>query len=120
MRTRELERFEKKLLKRKEQILQNIEKTDKEIKELNKTELNDEGDFASASSESMIDGVLIQKQLEELQEIEYALKKIKNKTYGVCEMCEDPIGLERLKVKPHAKYCITCREIVEQGNNNRR
>ena len=115
MRTREIERLERKLLHQKKQILQNIENANKELKELTKSELNDDGDYASASSESMIDEVLAKKQFKELQEIEYALGKIKDKTYGICEMCEEPIGLERLRVKPHARYCIACREVIEQN-----
>ena len=53
--------------------------------------------------------------MQELQEIETALAKIKVKQYGICEMCEDDIGFQRLKVKPHAKYCIVCRPIVEKN-----
>ena len=34
-------------------------------------------------------------------------------------MCEDEIDIERLKVKPNAKYCITCREIIEKNNKNK-
>ena len=54
---------------------------------------------------------------EELAEIEAALGKIKAKQYGICEMCEDDIGFQRLKVKPHAKYCIVCRPIVEKNKH---
>jgi len=52
----------------------------------------------------------------ELIEIEVALGKIKDKQFGICEMCEEEISMQRLKVKPHAKYCIDCREIVEKQN----
>ena len=31
-------------------------------------------------------------------------------------MCEEPINPERLKIKPFAKYCIDCREIIEKEN----
>ena len=29
-------------------------------------------------------------------------------------MCEDEISIDRLKAKPQARYCITCREIIEK------
>jgi DnaK suppressor protein len=87
--------------------------------QLNHAELNDEGDFASASSESMIDQVITTQQSKELTEIDYALGKIKNGSYGTCEMCEEHIDKDRLKVKPHAKYCIVCREIVEKSGTNK-
>ncbi len=57
----------------------------------------------------------INKQQEQmLEEIEDALKKIKEGTYGECAMCEDHIPIERLKVKPFARYCIGCREVIEK------
>jgi DnaK suppressor protein len=42
------------------------------------------------------------------------LGKIHNNVYGTCEMCEEEINIERLKVKNFARYCITCREVVEK------
>jgi DnaK suppressor protein len=44
-----------------------------------------------------------------LQDVENALQKIENGTYGICENCNKEIPLERLKTKPEAKYCITCK-----------
>jgi DnaK suppressor protein len=52
----------------------------------------------------------------ELMEIEIALAKIKSGEYGICEMCEEEIGFQRLKVKAHAKYCIDCRGIAEKNH----
>ncbi|RUM74071.1 MAG: molecular chaperone DnaK suppressor DksA, partial [Sulfurovum sp.] len=40
--------------------------------------------------------------------------KIKNGIYGICEMCEEPIGKARLEVKNFARFCIACREISEK------
>lgn len=115
MRKREFGQLEKVLFERRAQILRNIHDAHEEMDMLNSSELNDEGDFAAASSESMIDQVITAQQSKELGEIEYALEKIKDGTYGICEMCEEPIGKDRLKVKPHAKHCIVCREIVEKN-----
>ncbi len=118
MRKREFNQFEKMLFERRAQILKNIHDAHDELDQLNHAELNDEGDFASASSESMIDQVITTQQSKELGEIEYALAKIKDGSYGTCEMCEEQIGKDRLKVKPHAKYCIVCREIVEKSGTS--
>ncbi|MEF3280759.1 MAG: TraR/DksA family transcriptional regulator [Elusimicrobiota bacterium] len=43
-----------------------------------------------------------------LKDIELALKKIDNKTYGICELCKNSIGAKRLKAIPYARYCIKC------------
>ena len=68
---------------------------------------------AAALYETKVANIL-ELQKTEINDIDYALTKIKNKTYGICEMCDDEIDIERLKIKPHARYCIDCREHVEK------
>jgi len=114
MRNSELQFFVDMLETRKEQIQKNIAGVEKELQELNGLELNDEGDHASVSNDNLREVAIGQQQELELIEIEVALGKIKDKQFGICEMCEEEISLQRLKVKPHAKYCIDCREIVEK------
>ncbi|MFA5215507.1 RNA polymerase-binding protein DksA [Sulfuricurvum sp.] len=115
MRDNELHYFEEILLARKIQIVKNLTGVESEMKQLRELELNDEGDYASVSNDNMVENAIGAQQTQELQEIEAALFKIKSKQYGICEMCEDDIGFQRLKVKPHAKYCIICRPIVEKN-----
>lgn len=110
----ELKEFQNKLLNRKVQIEKNLRGTSLELEEMRDLELNDEGDFAAASAEAIIDSAILVQQRKELNEIELALDKIKKGTYGTCEMCEEPIGIERLEVKNFARFCITCREITEK------
>ncbi len=69
------------------------------------------------SLEVAVENAISKQQSEELAEIELALDKIENNLYGICEMCEDEINIERLKVKTFARYCITCREVVEKKHN---
>lgn len=50
---------------------------------------------------------VIEGQLKrDLREIEFALKKMKKGTYGICERCGNPIDPKRLEVKPQAIYCL--------------
>ena len=114
MRNSGLEFFVDMLDARKVQIQKNIAGVEKELKELSSLELNDEGDHASVSNDNLREVAVGQQQELELIEIEVALGKIKDKQFGICEMCEEEISIQRLKVKPHAKYCIDCREIVEK------
>lgn len=111
----ELNEFQSMLLDRKNQILKNINDTQNEINGLHSIELNDEGDYASACSDDFTEQAIANQQKQELEEINYALKKFHTKNYGICEMCEEEVGIERLKVKPFAKFCITCREIYEKN-----
>ena len=110
----ELEVFQNKLLDRRVQIEKNLRGTALELDGMRELELNDEGDYAAASAESVVDSAILEQQRKELNEIELALDKIKHNTFGICEMCEEPIGKARLEVKSFARYCITCREINEK------
>ena len=110
----ELETFQNKLLDRRVQIEKNLTGTTLELEGMRDLELNDEGDHAAASAETIVDSAILVQQRKELNEIELALDKIKAGTYGICEMCEEPIGLPRLEVKNFARFCIACREITER------
>ena len=111
---KEIKQFEERLLNRRAQIEKNLAGTTLELSGMRDLELNDEGDYAAASAGTMVDSAIMEQQRKELAEIDLALDKIKNGTYGVCEMCEEPIGKDRLEVKIFARYCITCREINEK------
>lgn len=117
MRESDIKYFKDLLNERKRQLLANIEATRAELESIAELEGGDEGDVASCNSSGIVDSALNLKQRRELVEIEEALSKFEKGTYGICEMCEDPIGIQRLKVKPHAKYCIKCREIIEKEKN---
>ena len=115
MQTSEMNHFKDILESRKTQIVKNITGVNNELDQLNSLELNDEGDHASVNNNSMVESAIVHQQEQELNEIEVTLGKISTGDYGTCEMCEDDIGFQRLKVKPHAIYCIDCREIVEKS-----
>lgn len=114
MQQSELNYFKEILESRNDQIIKNIDAVNDELAQLNGLELNDEGDHASVNNSSMIESAIVRQQEQELREINAALGKIATGGYGICAMCEDDIGFQRLKVKPHACYCIDCREIIEK------
>ena len=115
MQQSELNYFKDVLEARKLQIVKNISGVNEELMQLGKEELNDECDYATNSNYSSVESAIVFQQQEELKEIGISLDKIKSHNYGICEMCEDLIGFQRLKVKPHAMYCIDCREIAEKS-----
>lgn len=44
-----------------------------------------------------------------LSEVEHALQKLEQGTYGVCEVCGQPIDMARLEVRPQANLCVSCK-----------
>ncbi|NLC28669.1 MAG: RNA polymerase-binding protein DksA [Campylobacteraceae bacterium] len=114
----DLRYFKAMLQERIQQIRKNIEDSYNEMEGLNDSGATDELDYASISTDRMIEQALSTQQIKELGEIEFAMSKMANQTYGICEMCEEEISMQRLKVKPHAKFCIVCREIIEKTNRS--
>jgi RNA polymerase-binding protein DksA len=52
----------------------------------------------------------LEKQLNEQKaEVEHALKKIEDGTYGLCDSCGQPIAENRLEALPQASLCIECK-----------
>lgn len=51
----------------------------------------------------------------EILRIEEALHRVDGESYGTCIHCERPIGAERLKAVPAARYCLECQELDELG-----
>ena len=44
-----------------------------------------------------------------ISKIKKSLSAINEGTYGICESCEEPIGIARLKARPVTSYCIICK-----------
>lgn len=58
---------------------------------------------------------LMDSERKMLVEITDALKRIQEKTYGICEGTGKPIAKLRLEAKPWARYCIDYARMVEKG-----
>lgn len=63
---------------------------------------------------------LIEGERALLKEIDAALLRIDDGTYGICLATGNPIGKERLKAQPWAKYCYEYMLAREQGRGPRR
>ena len=55
----------------------------------------------------------------ELKDIDDAMGKLEQGTYGVCEACGKPIDPERLEAKPWARFCVADQARIEQALNRR-
>jgi len=115
MQETELDFFKAQLNDAKEHILENVNLASKELNQLQTQENNDDMDFASMRSDAMIEQAISDQQKAELADIEHALERIEKGEYNICEMCSEPIGVSRLKAKPYAKYCMTCRPLYENS-----
>ena len=71
----------------------------------------EEGAMSLAKEEA---GLLAQRQFKFIQNLEGALVRIENKTYGVCRMTGKLIPKERLKLVPHATLTVEAKEMRDK------
>jgi DnaK suppressor protein len=58
----------------------------------------------------------LEKQIRErLGEVEHALEKLEKGTYGLCDICGQPIDPDRLEALPQANLCLECKAKYAKG-----
>ena len=72
-------------------------------------------DQASSYTDKNVEMKAINRQIKLISEIEKALTRIKDETYGYCLDTAEPIGLKRLMARPVAKYTIAAQEKHEKN-----
>ena len=72
-------------------------------------------ELASDASEKALVYGRMESQSEDLKEIEDALERIRDGSYGSCENCQGKIPKERLKAIPYARRCVKCQGKEERG-----
>jgi DnaK suppressor protein len=74
----------------------------------------DEADQAADDAEVSLETRLLDRDAKLLREVERALEKVRDKTYGLCEGTDEPIGYARLKLRPWTRYSVTYKEELER------
>lgn len=70
-------------------------------------------DWAVADLETALDVAEVSRDAGELREVEGALARMQDGTYGECQECGQPIPYGRLAATPSAPRCIACQEKLE-------
>jgi DnaK suppressor protein len=74
----------------------------------------DESDWASDSADQSLVARLVDRDAKLLIEVERAFRKIAAGTYGVCELTDEPIGFERLRIRPWTRHSLVAKERLER------
>ncbi len=121
-----LKKYEKILLIEKKETQKLINGIDEIQKKGSKNRSGDlssyslhQADMGTDTDESEKRVYHLNQEMEKLKKINLALKRIYEKTYGICEICGCLIQEKRLKVVPYAKFCIKCKS-NEEANHRRR
>ena len=115
LKKKELNRFRGILEEKKDEILRNAKRTLNEDMTLDVDDLPDEMDLASSEYLQSFEFRLRGREKTHLEKLELALKKIDDGTFGVCEICEEPIAKKRLEARPETGLCIRCKEDQERN-----
>jgi RNA polymerase-binding protein DksA len=76
---------------------------------------HDQADMGATSFERDQElSVVANNEREKLAQIDRALARIADGTYGVCESCGNPIGKMRVMAFPRATLCMTCKQREER------
>jgi len=115
----DVERFKEVLEEERRRVLDAIEYLHKENPGSIEDETDDEttdnhiAETATVTLDREIDYTLEENSEHVLSEIEGALERIEEGTYGTCVNCGKPIAEERLAAIPWATYCIDCKRLLE-------
>jgi len=101
----DLEHFRRLLLQERERLLRELDGVARETEALAEAAdgADDRADSATLDAQNAIDQTQIERLRRELGDVEDALKKIEEGSYGICEKTGKPIPVERLEVYPAAR-----------------
>ena len=77
-------------------------------------------DRASAHSDQEMKLRIKSRESRLINKVRLALERIDRGSYGICEVCEEPISIERLEARPVTTKCILCKEMEERLEANTR
>lgn len=77
-------------------------------------EPGDSGDESMANALADFNVAQLDRHIEAMRDIEAALQRVKNGSYGVCIDCGDDVAFARLQAYPTAKRCIVCQQKHEK------
>ena len=111
---KELKKFQELLDEKRKGVLERARQMLSEGMVLDANDLPDEMDLASSEYIQSFEFRLRGREKFLLTKLDLALKKIEEGTFGVCEICEEPIGKKRLEARPETSLCIKCKEDQER------
>jgi len=112
--------FREALLARRETLVGSLNHLEDEALKKTKSDaatmdISNFADLGSDNYEQELDLDLMENEKATVREIDEALKRLDEGTFGVCGICGKLIPKNRLKAKPYARLCVKCKEKQEQS-----
>ena len=110
-----LDYYRKKLQAKREELARSIARTEEEGRSADDDPTVDLADKAANSYTKEFLFGQNNTDRSTLQQIDEALNRIRNNTFGTCLNCETELQQKRLEAVPWASHCTVCQEKHEQG-----
>ena len=111
---KELKKFQELLEEKRKLVLERARQMMSEGMVLDTNDLPDEMDLASSEYIQSFEFRLRGREKSLLSKLDSALRKIEDGSFGICDVCEEPIGKKRLEARPETSLCIRCKEDQER------
>jgi DnaK suppressor protein len=112
---KDLKPVEEKLSAERDDLLRQIAEIEARYSGDEKVEAReDEGEPETITTDRERDLSLLENARDLLDQVELALRKVVDGTYGVCARCGKKIEAARVKALPHASLCISCKRLEER------
>jgi DnaK suppressor protein len=119
---KDLKDFKKIVLKKKEELLDDLKHiSDDTLRKSQKEASGDISGYTYHMADVATDNYdrefslgLASNERKSLYELDDALKRIEEGTFGICDVCKNPIAKIRLKAVPSARLCIKCQQKREK------
>ena len=115
---KEIQKAEKALLAIRDKFYRQVSAARQNVRHHN--EADNSGDDGSSIFDKFLALERAGNTKDFLNRVDEALARIKEGTYGRCLNCGEPIRRVRLAVRPFARYCIKCQELLEKEESQRR
>jgi len=93
----------------RESLLEELKTTDLVTERRERDPYGEQGELAIEIVE-VEKGLILEKRVrDQLAEVEHALHKFDQGTYGLCDICGQPIEPARLEALPQANLCLSCK-----------
>ena len=116
----ELDSFRSMLEERREEVIQSMKLFSNEVKGQGEQAGGDLGDLAAREVEDTLNMRIQDKNRKLLNEIEHALVKFVDGTYGICEGSDEYIAKERLQLRPWTRYSVEYKEYLDEMKKRQR
>ncbi len=114
-----LEKFRQRLLAKRRELMTGVRGANVKDLESSADEIQDIADQASNAYTKEFLLSIGDAERRMLKQVDEALHKIRQDTYGLCEGCGEPISERRLEALPFARLCIACQEEEERAKAER-